>query len=131
MLEWPPLFELSVLLLLSWGALAFGAEYAWAYTPLLVFCLVPGLLGLRAARGALPARLLLVMLAAVFLAGVAQLLLPAYVVPAGIQAGTPDFDFGRRYAQVTMHAPPEGGMPRISIAPARTLLSLAFLAAFA
>ena len=37
-----------MLLLVGWGSLAFGAEYPWAYAPLLVFGATVGVLGLAA-----------------------------------------------------------------------------------
>ena len=39
-------FTPAAMVLLAWGALAFGAEYAWAYAPLLVFGAVLGAVGL-------------------------------------------------------------------------------------
>src|SRR3954451_21213656 len=44
-------FIFSILLVLTWGALAFGAEYSWAYAPLLVLSVMSGVLGLCASRG--------------------------------------------------------------------------------
>ncbi|MBA3296831.1 MAG: hypothetical protein H0U19_07835, partial [Acidobacteria bacterium] len=35
---------------IAWGALAFGAPYPWAYTPLLIGCAVAGALGLSLHR---------------------------------------------------------------------------------
>jgi O-antigen ligase len=127
-LELSALFEISLLLLLSWGALAFGAEYPWAYSPLLVFSLVTGLLGLRTARGALPSRVLLLTLGLVFLGGVLQFL-PARLIPLDLQS-PPTVNFGRLYALVTMQPAPQGTSSAISIAPSRTLLGLAFLGTF-
>lgn len=124
------MFEIATLLLLAWGALAFGAEFAWGYAPLLAFCVVPAIFGLRATRGAAPARLLLAALGAVCLAGVIQVLVPARVIPARVQA-PPAVDFGRLHALVTMQpAPAAGAAVPISIAPSRTILGLAFLTAF-
>lgn len=123
------MFEISTLLLLTWGALAFGAEYAWAYTPLLVFCLVPAILGLRASRGAAPSRMLMLALGVVFLAGVIQVFGPTRFVPASVQA-PPAVDFGQLYAFTTMQPAPQERNEVISIAPGRTMLGLAFLAAF-
>jgi hypothetical protein len=121
-------FELSVILLLAWGVLAFGAAYAWAYSALLVFSLVPTVLGFRKSRGAAPPRGLMIALGVVFLAGVAQIVVPAHVVPASWQHGS-SADFRQLYEQLMLQpmAPWKAGV--ISIAPARTALSLAFLAA--
>lgn len=123
------MFEISTLLLLTWGALAFGAEYAWAYTPLLVFSLVPAVLGLRASRGAGPSRAMLVALGLVYLAGVVQAFGPAWLVPTSVQA-PPAVNYGQLYALVTMQPQPQEPNTAISIAPGRTLLGLAFLTAF-
>ena len=46
------MFSVCAVLLLGWGALAFGAEYSWAYAPLLVFSFVVGVLGLLASPSA-------------------------------------------------------------------------------
>lgn len=124
------MFEVATLLLLTWGALAFGAEYAWAYTPLLLFSLVPTVLGLRATRGAPPSRLLMLAFGLVFMAGVVQVVGPARLVPTAWQA-PPAVEFGRLYALVTMQPQPTEPNTAISIAPARTMLGLTFLAAFA
>lgn len=126
------MFEVSLILLLAWGALAFGAEYAWAYAPLLVFSLVPAIIGLRASRGSLPSRAMLITLAALAIAVVLQIVTPAHVVPERLQAGAPGVDFESHYAQVIIRPSFEAGGPaRLSIAPGRTLLGLAFLASFA
>lgn len=123
------MFELSLLVLVAWGALAFGAEYAWAYAPLMVLCLVTGILGLRNTAGAPPSRLLLSSIAAIFLGGLAQVTLPADTI-SGQGLATQSVDFERLYALVTMQpAPPDGPSRRLSIAPERTKLGLAFLTA--
>jgi O-antigen ligase len=122
-------FELSVILLLAWGVLAFGAPYPWAYSALLVFSLVPTALGVRASRGRVPSRALMVALGAGFLAGVAQVLVPARVVPSTWQAGAAA-DFRQLYAQIMLQPMASWGAAAISIAPSRTVLGLAFLAAF-
>ena len=126
------------MLLLGWGALAFGAEYSWAYAPLLVFSVVVGVLGLRAsAGGRFPARALGVALAAIFVGGLLQL---APLSQRAIRAVSPASlaaDYRQLYAKVTMRpveptVPLDGGALRpASIAPSRTVLGLAFLAAFA
>lgn len=129
MLELRTLLQISTLLLLAWGALAFGAEYSWAYAPLLVFSLVPTLLGLRATSGSTPSRLLMLAIGLVFLAGAFQYFLPARIIPLDWQT-PPDVDFGRLYALVTLQPAAEAA-GRISIAPGRTMLGLVFLLAFA
>lgn len=123
------MFQVTTLLLLTWGALAFGAEYAWAYAPLLVFCLVPAVLALRMNRGVLPSRVLVVGLAVVVAAGVIQALAPARLIPTALQS-PPPIDFGRLYSLITMQSAPEAPSATISIAPDRTWLGLAFITAF-
>ncbi len=44
------MFAILVVLVLAWGAFAFGAVYEWAYVPLLWACAAIGLLGLLANR---------------------------------------------------------------------------------
>lgn len=123
------LFRASLLMLLAWGALAFGAEYAWAYTPLLVMCVVVGMLGIRAARGTtFPSRALLFGLAAVLLAGVLQTLPIAPTIRDLTTAPAPAVDFQTLYASVTMVPRASDAHASISIAPGRTSLGLVFLA---
>jgi len=43
-------FPVLIVATLSWGALAFGAVYGWAYAPLLVNCAVLGVVGLVSRR---------------------------------------------------------------------------------
>jgi len=126
----PDLFNHALLFTLAWGALAFGAEYAWAYAPLLVLCAVTGILGLRAARGTPPARTLLMALSVIFLACAAQVLVPSHAVPRQGTAAE-GVDFERLYAFVTMQPQPQSAAAaRLSIAPGRTLLGMTFFAAF-
>lgn len=123
------MFQFSLLLVLAWGALAFGSEYAWAYAPLSILCIVPATLGLRARHGTLPATGILVAAALIFTGAVAQLLLPASAIPGQPGAGS-DIDFSSLYALATTQLPPESAPARISIAPGRTLLGIAFLTTF-
>ena len=76
------LFPFSAVLLLSWGALALGSEYSWAYAPLLVFSIVVGVLGRLASPNVrFPARALGFTLAAIFVGGLLQLVpLPQRVI---------------------------------------------------
>ena len=129
-------FSSSTVLLVGWGAVAFGAEYSWAYAPLLVFSVVVGVLGLLASAGGhFPARSLGFALAAIFVGGLLQLVPLSQrtiemVSPASVVA-----DYRQLYAKVTMQpleptVPLDGGARRpMSIAPSRTVLGLAFLAA--
>ncbi|MDO8794530.1 MAG: O-antigen ligase family protein [Vicinamibacterales bacterium] len=129
---------MCAVLLLGWGALAFGAEYSWAYAPLLVFSVVVAVLGLLAStRGRFPARALGFALAAIFVGGLLQLVPLSQrtirtVSPASVVA-----DYRQLYAKATMRSGDaaaasdlEARRP-VSIAPSRTVLGLTFLAAFA
>ncbi len=130
------LFSVSTVVLLGWGALAFGAEYSWAYAPLLVFSLVVGVLGLLASRGSgWIGRPLWLGLVVVVVAVLLQLVpLPRRAVttisPAAV--ATP---YRQLYATETMR-PVEAAMQAdeasvrpLSIAPSRTVLGLTFLTA--
>jgi O-antigen ligase len=132
------IFPLSTAVLLGWGALAFGSEYSWAYAPLLIFSVVVGVLGLLTpTTGRFPARAMGFALAAIFVAGLLQLVPLSQrairtVSPASVLA-----DYRQLYAKATMQpvepaAPLDGESRRpVSIAPSRTVLGLTFLAAFA
>lgn len=132
------MFPTSAVLLLAWGAFAFGAEYAWAYAPLLVWAVMVALLGWLASRGTrFPSRALAAALAAVFLAACLQLVpLPRRMVttfsPASLAV-----DYRALYAKATMQSVEETDQRApsarvvLSIAPSRTALGLAFLGGFA
>ena len=131
------LFPYAVLLLLAWGALAFGAEFTWAYTPLLVFSVTVASLGLLARSRANGVRDRALILALVFFlaATVLQVIpLPAPLVNA-LSPARDDVDYSRLFATVTMQdqpAPTDRAAPRpLSIAPSRTWLGLAFISAYA
>jgi len=154
------LFPIAAVMLLAWGALAFGAEYSWAYAPLLVLSVAVGVLGLLASRasvGTLDGTTVLKPDATtasvtwapglVILAGLLQLVpLPQGAV-AAISPASGAADYRQLYAEATMRAsstalsPQEGeneqaggsgnGTRALSIEPSRTALGLAFLAAFA
>lgn len=127
-------FQYSTVLLLGWGALAFGGEYAWAYAPLLVLSVTTGALGSLAAVTPFPSRALIASLCAI---GVGLLLQMAPLSSTTLSAISPAAiatDFAGLWAQATMRVPDivTGATARtLSIAPDRTLLGLAFLAAFA
>ena len=130
----PHLFVPAALLLVTWGGFAFGAEFAWAYWPLLVFSVPVALLGALAGRG-LPdsvGRAYGPILAAVLLIGAAVGLQMAPLPPTLIAAVSParnNVDYGTLYAKETLQEPPPTGTaPRtLSIAPSRTALGLVFL----
>ena len=46
----PHLFPAAAVMLLAWGAFAFGSEFTWAYAPLLVFSIAVAVLGILARR---------------------------------------------------------------------------------
>ena len=125
-------FTPAALLLIAWGALAFGAEYPWAYAPLLVFGATVGGLGLAASPpGAGRFRALTLALGLVAAAsGLQAVPLPDPVVSA-LSPARGDRDWGALYAAALPGAAdPAGGgaSPTLSIAPSRTLLGLAFAA---
>src|SRR3954465_8147271 len=129
-------FLFSILLVLTWGALAFGAEYSWAYAPLLVLSVMSGVLGLCASRGLRVAfRLVALPLAAIFVAGAIQLVpLPRRAIAAMSPALTA-VNYDRLYDTATMRPALVATMGDVtthalSIAPSRTVLGLAFVAAF-
>ena len=126
------------MVLLGWGALAFGAEYSWAYAPLLVFSVAVGLLGLFASPSArFPSRPLALALVAVFLGGVVQLVPLSQRAIATVSPSSVAADYRQLYAKATMQpgdaaaALDSGPRRPVSIAPSRTVLGLTFLAAFA
>jgi len=119
-----------------WGALAFGAVYPWAYTPLAVVCAVTGLLAILTHWGGRPeGRLLAGGLAAIAVAIAVQLMpLPNQVVDR-ISPNLGFFTF--HSADVVTSAAPgaaaiqRGGSRALSVAPARTIRGLGLFVAFA
>ena len=130
-------FPAATVCLVAWGALAFGAEYPWAYAPLLIFAATVGALGLAAhTAGPSGFRPLLVPLALVFAAVTVQLIpLPAPVL-AALSPARLAHDWNALLAATVPAAPgaeptaAAGPLP-LSINPTRTLLGAAFLAGFA
>ncbi|MEO6212396.1 MAG: O-antigen ligase family protein [Vicinamibacterales bacterium] len=122
------MIQAGLIVIIAWGALAFGAVYPWAYTPLLVACAGVGVTGLAwgrrdhvssANRAALMALLL------VGAAGLAQIVaLPTAV----LEVISPSTDaFLQRYdIGYAVHALPHP----LSIEPAATRRGLIFLAVF-
>ena len=118
---------IAIVVIVAWGALAFGAVYPWAYRPLLAACVAAGLVGLvqsrrRGAPVSRPA-----MLTAVLLVGgvVLQLVpLPISVLKAAspsTDAFLRSYDLG--YALGVTHHP-------LSIDPSATAAGLLFLLVF-
>jgi len=129
------LFSLALTLLLAWGAFAFGAEYSWAYAPLLVWAVATAVLGwLAGPHGTAVPRPLWWALSAVFVAAALQATpLPPRVVSTLSPASTA-VPYDQLYAKATMREVSEqtdGPSARpLSIEPSRTRLGLAFLGAF-
>ena len=120
---------------IAWGALAFGAVYDWAYTPLFWAAAAIGLLGLYApgSRVHRPIAWPIVIVAALIaLIGVVQLI---PLAPATIAAISPATDqFLRKYDvayQLATAMGTAGYRHALSINPPGTWLSLAALAALA
>jgi O-Antigen ligase len=127
------------LLLVAWGALAFGAVYRWAYYPLAVASAVVGLIAIRASRRQLDtwssARGLLIALSAVAVAAALQLI----PLPEGVRAtlspasGPLLSDVDLSYAMQHLLAANQSVAPplhALSIDPAATLRGFGLLFGF-
>ena len=118
----------GTLALVSWGALAFGAVYPWAYIPLFAGCAIVGLRGwLAPDRTPIDVDVRLVGSLAILAAAISLQLVP---VPASlIRWISPETDaFLRRYAISYASGSP---WHALSIEPASTALALAATAALA
>lgn len=128
------MFVIATVLLLAWGSLAFGAEYAWAYAPLLVFAVAAGGLGILAGERTFPSRPLAWSLAAVGVCAMLQLVPLSAPALATLSPARTNADFAQLRAGVSLREaeePSASDRPRtLSIAPSRTVLGLAFLGAF-
>lgn len=129
---------LSALLLAAWGTFAFGAVYAWAYTPLAVGSAAVGLIGLASGTRPVwtPNRTLLLALAGIGAVALAQIVPLSLTMLSRVSPGTIDFltayDF--RYAAMAAAPEAEAGTATalahaISIAPGQTKLFLWLYAA--
>lgn len=124
------------LLLVAWGALAFGAVYSWAYTPLAIACALVGLLGLITGHRPVwtPNRTLLLALLGIGLVGVVQLVPLPLAVLSAVSPGTASFlaNYDLRFS---VGADPTGETAAvamrhaISVAPDSTALFLALFGA--
>ena len=130
-------FSAATVCLIAWGVLAFGAEYPWAYAPLLIFAATIGTLGLAApTAGRSEVRPLLVPLALVLAAVGLQLIPLPDPVLAVLSPARLIHDWPALIAATVPAAPgaepaaADGAWP-LSISPARTLLGAAFLAGLA
>jgi O-antigen ligase len=123
------MFLPSVAVLVAWGALAFGAEYSWAYAPLLTFALTASVLGMYASPArSFPSKAVLWALAAWLACVVVQVLpLPSAVVTR-LSPSRTIVDFDRLFAQATMAVPTSHAVRTLSVAPAHELLGVLFLA---
>ena len=131
------LFPFAALLLLAWGAFAFGSEFTWAYAPLLAFSLAVSALGFlagaRRPRSTLQEyRGLILAMVLVISAVLVQIVpLPSGVVSV-LSPARNDVDYARLYAQWSLREADEtAAQPArtLSIAPSRSLLGLGFLGA--
>ena len=109
-LQW---FAPATVATLGWGALAFGAEYSWAYAPLLVLCATVGLLGLLAPSTSMyPPRSLVLALATVFGAGVLQVVPVPERVITTVSPARFATNYRQLYATAVPQPPEEPGEPR-------------------
>ena len=140
------LLTAAVVLLVAWGALAFGSVYPWAFTPLLAGCALTGVVALvihrtRHRTRVLPSatRAAFLALALVLSAGAAQVIpLPPGVIEVlspKTDAFLRTYDLG--YVFGTPSEPSDEGAEQsspswhpLSLAPRQTLIGLALLAAF-
>jgi O-antigen ligase len=115
------------ILIVAWGALAFGAVYAWAYAPLLAAATVTGALGLFERGRQMPraSRRVIIALLCVGAAAALQLVPLTPAILEAVSPGTSAFlrSYTLRYALDPFPHP-------LSIDPAQTRLGLVFLGAF-
>lgn len=117
---------LLVVAAVAWGALAFGAVYAWAFTPLLVVCLAIGLSSFAINTNATLNRPVAISLLAIGLAGAVQL---APLPRSTLKSISPATDRVLQHYDVPYaNSANEGHM--LSIDPPSTWRGLAFLASF-
>jgi O-antigen ligase len=122
------LYVAALLLTLSWGLLAFGAVYRWAYTPLALASAVVGTLGFGFGRGqpwaekALALALLLVAVVTGLQLAPLPIALLSQLSPNAVRF-LDSFDLTWAVGTRTMHP--------LSISPGKTWLGLALFAALA
>lgn len=122
--------QVLALTAVCWGAMAFGAVYAWAYWPLAAVCVVGGGLAIAATRGVDGARIGRPLVVMLVLVGTAMLLQLVPVPLTWIRSASPhalpvvaDTDFGLGAGVTHVHA--------LSLDPAATGTALVLYAAFA
>ena len=124
-------FTPAAVVLAAWGALAFGAEYPWAYAPLLVFGAAVGQLGLTvpAPRARYPTAVAIALCVVIAAVALQVVPLPELVV-AHLSPACAAHDWDALYAGVLPAAPiahSHGAeCSTISITPSRTVVGLAF-----
>lgn len=121
-------FTPATVLLAAWGALAFGAEYPWAYAPLLVFGITVGALALAVPLpGTVRFPPLAIALGAVIAATMLQILPLPGVLVAHLSPERATHDWPALYAEVRpavrTYAPTYS---TLSIEPFRTLIGIVF-----
>jgi hypothetical protein len=131
----PAYFAFLIVLVLAWGAFAFGAVYDWAYVPLLWACTGVGVLGCLAPGASGKAKISRAIVAGVLALAAAVVVQSIPLSPGAIASISPatdrllaDYDVtymaGRATAAASYRHP-------LSIDPQGTRLGLASLAAFA
>ena len=130
-------FPAAVIGLIAWGVLAFGAEYPWAYAPLLIFAATIGGLGLAAPGGARPELGRLMLPAALILVALGLQLVPlpapvlAVLSPARLVHDWPALIAATVPAATELEPATANGPWPLSIRPLRTVLGVTFLAGLA
>lgn len=126
----------AVLLLVVWGALAFGAVYPWAYAPLLAGCATVGSVGIVSNRSRAFSRNSRAALFAL-LAIAAAVMLQLVPLPSAVLAAvSPSADTFLTNHDLNYALGGNGGSPDarvwhpLSLAPRDTALGLAFLISF-
>lgn len=113
----------AAILMLAWGAGAFGSPYPWAYRPLLAGATVIGVSGLALGKARVP---LAVAIGLSLIAAVAAMTLVPLPPNVLRQVSPSSLELQMQYRVMAMEAP---ALP-ISIDADRTILGLTFLGAF-
>jgi O-antigen ligase len=133
----PSYFSVLILLVLAWGAFAFGAVYAWAYTPLFWAAAAVGLVGWIAPGSTEKPRVPWGLVAAVALIAIVAGLQLIPLTPGQLSTISPAadpflarYDLGYASVRSAVNAVPARGYRHpLSISPSGTLLGLAALTA--
>ena len=135
----PSYFSILIAIVLAWGAFAFGAVYAWAYTPLFWGAAVVGALGWFAPGSAEKPRVPWMLVAAVAIIMLVAGLQLIPLTPGQLSTISPAadrflarYDLGYATVRGALNAAPAAGYRHaLSINPSATLLGLAALTALA